>query len=57
MRKEKKDTFIKTDFDLILDAAKKAKSSGAKTISLVSAVGVKRGIFKYLHGYQRKSRK
>ena len=43
MRKEKKDTFIKTDFDLILDAAKKAKSSGAKTISLVSAVGVKEG--------------
>ena len=43
MSKEKKDLFIKTDFDLIIDAAKKAKASGAKTISLVSAVGVKEG--------------
>lgn len=43
MSKEKKDLFIKTDFDLIINAAKKAKASGAKTISLVSAVGVKEG--------------
>ena len=43
MSKEKKDIFIKTDFDLIINAAKKAKASGAKTISLVSAVGVKEG--------------
>ena len=43
MSKEKKDIFIKTDLDLIIKAAKKAKASGAKTISLVSAVGVKEG--------------
>ena len=43
MSKEKKDIFIKTDLDLIINAAKKAKASGAKTISLVSAVGVKEG--------------
>ena len=43
MNKEKKDIFIKTDLDLIINAAKKAKASGAKTISLVSAVGVKEG--------------
>ena len=43
MSKEKKDIFIKTDFDLIINAAKKAKASGANTISLVSAVGVKEG--------------
>ena len=43
MSKEKKDIFIKTDFDLIINAAKKAKASGAKTISLISAVGVKEG--------------
>ena len=43
MRKKKKDIFIKTDLDLIINAAKKAKASGAKTISLVSAVGVKEG--------------
>ena len=43
MSKEKKDIFIKTDLDLIIYAAKKAKASGAKTISLVSAVGVKEG--------------
>ena len=43
MSKEKKDLFIKTDFDLIINAAKKAKASGAKTVSLVSAVGVKEG--------------
>ena len=43
MSKEKKDIFIKTDLDLIINAAKKAKDSGAKTISLVSAVGVKEG--------------
>ena len=43
MSKEKKDIFIETDLDLIIKAAKKAKASGAKTISLVSAVGVKEG--------------
>ena len=43
MNKERKDIFIKTDLDLIINAAKKAKASGAKTISLVSAVGVKEG--------------
>jgi len=43
MSKERKDIFIKTDLDLIINAAKKAKASGAKTISLVSAVGVKEG--------------
>ena len=43
MSKEKKDIFIKTDLDLIINAAKKAKATGAKTISLVSAVGVKEG--------------
>ncbi len=43
MSKEKKDIFIKTDLDLIINAAKKAKASGAKTIALVSAVGVKEG--------------
>ena len=43
MSKEKKDIFIKTDLNLIINAAKKAKASGAKTISLVSAVGVKEG--------------
>ena len=43
MSKEKKDIFIETDLDLIINAAKKAKASGAKTISLVSAVGVKEG--------------
>ena len=43
MSKEKKNIFIKTDLDLIINAAKKAKASGAKTISLVSAVGVKEG--------------
>ena len=43
MSKEKKDIFIKTDLDLVINAAKKAKASGAKTISLVSAVGVKEG--------------
>ena len=43
MSKKKKDIFIKTDLDLIIKAAKKAKASGAKTISLVSAVGVKEG--------------
>ena len=43
MSKKKKDIFIKTDLDLIINAAKKAKASGAKTISLVSAVGVKEG--------------
>ena len=43
MSKEKKDIFIKTDLDLIINAAKKAKASGTKTISLVSAVGVKEG--------------
>ena len=43
MNKERKDIFIKTDLDLIIKAAKKAKDSGAKTISLVSAVGVKEG--------------
>ena len=43
MSKEKKDIFIKTDLDLIINAAMKAKASGAKTISLVSAVGVKEG--------------
>ena len=43
MSKEKKDIFIKTDLDLIINAAKKAKASGANTISLVSAVGVKEG--------------
>ncbi len=43
MSKAKKDIFMKTDFDLIINAAKKAKSSGAQTISLISAVGVKEG--------------
>ena len=43
MNKERKDIFIKTDLDLIINAAKKAKASGAKTISLVSAVGVNEG--------------
>ena len=43
MNKERKDIFIKTDLDLIIKAAKKAKASGANTISLVSAVGVKEG--------------
>ena len=43
MSKKKKDIFIKTDLDLVINAAKKAKAAGAKTISLVSAVGVKEG--------------
>ena len=43
MSKEKKDIFMKTDFELIIKAAKKAKSSGAQTISLISAVGVNEG--------------
>ena len=43
MSKEKKDIFIEEDFKLIVNAAKKAKASGAETISLISAVGVKEG--------------
>ena len=34
---------MKTDFELRIKAAKKAKSSGAQTISLISAVGVNEG--------------
>ena len=45
MSKKKRNTFIKTDLELVVEVAKKAKSLGAKTISLISAVGVKEGSF------------
>ena len=45
MNKFKKDIFIETDLNLIIEAAKKGKSCGAETISIISAVGVKEGSF------------
>ena len=47
MSQSKREEFIKVDFEIILDAARKSSSSGAETISLISAVGVKPGSFNF----------
>ena len=47
MSQSKREEFIKVDFDIILDAARKSHSCGAETISLISAVGVKSGSFNF----------
>jgi nucleoside-diphosphate-sugar epimerase len=47
MSQSKREEFIKVDFEIILDAARKSRSCGAETISLISAVGVKSGSFNF----------
>jgi nucleoside-diphosphate-sugar epimerase len=47
MSQSKREEFIKVDFEIILDAARKSRSCGAETISLISAVGVKPGSFNF----------
>ncbi|MFL2753997.1 MAG: NAD-dependent epimerase/dehydratase family protein [Gammaproteobacteria bacterium] len=47
MNKTKKDEFQKVDLEIILNAARKARSCGAETISLISAVGVKAESFNF----------
>lgn len=47
MSQSKRKEFQKVDYEIILNAARKAHSCGAETISLISAVGVKSGSFNF----------